>query len=136
MTVGLMIEIKLLTAMAPCKILHCRSPVLFFNSGLYKTLHTGLTLLSTSSLLLHTVSVLTSSLLLFRVKTQHSYMALPLAVCRSTCFQSVLFKKGPVSPSRFGLKPNSGKGSLIGGFGSSTVILQHLYLLVCQSLNP
>ena len=101
--------------MAPCRILHCRSPVLFLRGGLYSPPHAGFTRLSTSSLPLHTVSVLSFSLVLFKVKTQHLYIVLPLAVCRSTWFQFVLFKKGPKSPSRNGLKNNSGKGSLSSG---------------------
>ncbi len=65
-------EIKELTAMAPWRILHCKSPVLFANGGLYNTLHSGFT----SSLSLkterHGVSILLSSIFLLRIRT-HIY---------------------------------------------------------------
>ena len=69
-TLGLITDKKTLVAMAPCRILHWRSPVLFFNGGLYNVLHWGL---SPPSLSVQTHSALSQRHVLWIVFTQFVY---------------------------------------------------------------
>lgn len=117
-TVGLITDIKALTAIGPCKILHCKSPDLYFSGSLYSSLHVGLPVSVNPSFSLHTVSALPFNLALFNTLTQLLYTTFPFTEYKSKKFPFCTSTNSPDKPSKTGIGPSSGKGSC--GSGVST----------------
>ena len=104
--------------MAPWKILHWRSPILFFRGGLYNGLHCGL---SPASLSVHTHSALSYRCVLWIVFTSLVYRVFLLALCRLRFFSSLCFSRGSLSSVNPGHRWIYGYRSV--GSGSASPLL-------------
>ena len=119
-TVEFILETKVLTASALCRILYYGSPDLLFN-GSYKTPSIlvyshpacliSLSLSLSLSLSQHSVSLSQHRFLLFKAWTQYLCIAFPFNMYRSSDSTVLLTCNGLISPVWSTLRPSSGKGS-------------------------
>ncbi len=112
---GFMIEIKALTATAPWRTLHCKSPVFLVNGGLYNALHSGFLSIFNLKYPRHGVSTFLFNIFLLKLITQHLYKTFPVLKKKSKHMDSKLSRNTPEAPSKFKEKHKQGKESL--GFG-------------------